>query len=776
MTKKRLFIDMDGTVARFHDEINYIERMFEKGFFSSLEPFENMVAGLKLFYKMHPDTELYAISAKIQSDFCIEEKSLWLDEHLFEIDQAHRIFTEMGKSKADYIPGGLTASDYLLDDYNHGLNLFLYGGGSVIKCHNNINQRGLGKYGGSAGRMWMGAMVHTSDKPEMIAAELSRHMGLEYQLETVLAAYPNICYLDETQAESETPFGYQKYLKKLSDGRFLGIEMHSGGPSYFGFIDPLNAIRALDGNEEFREYLLSTYDEQELSATALELRSVCSNTYQNADFRRYLRADRSQLAEDLLSARNAATHPIIGQVNYLNTNGSVGYSKLFFSHEELKSEISECREQGIPITEEWFIPQKTLSLHELMDFESLSERLFYDYGFGESSAANTASALLTPYRERTEDQMLDLTAAWHNHEIPGDLQTFLRLTDTEMQDYVSPSDQDLRSFSSDYVDLIHDGRISNLQPFHHTPGDSSESSILSYIGGALETDFSCFTADIDKKPVVVVCSPAITTDGFLDDYGQKRTWVQLRVCEMQKDPTLSSIQLYLEENSELEYSSSLIAVLPADTDPKDSVSYVEAFQQAFHSYLCSYSMEDLTSFRQQFADVKAMIHDTIKAIGASPQYIQKEQDWVTLYADNIACDAMHSILHMARKHHNGDYSLLTPSQKQDICKRLVNKAFQDLRKPLILEYADDAKDFERVSFIVRKGELLQAIRNMNEYWPLKDFEGSSYPSGRAHAIHLSHQQLRSGKGRLPLDSIIDRADCKAVDKDRTLDIKNQTRE
>lgn len=28
----RIFVDMDGTLARFHDEVGYLERMFEKGF------------------------------------------------------------------------------------------------------------------------------------------------------------------------------------------------------------------------------------------------------------------------------------------------------------------------------------------------------------------------------------------------------------------------------------------------------------------------------------------------------------------------------------------------------------------------------------------------------------------------------------------------------------------------------------------------------------------------------------------------------------------------
>ena len=32
MARKRLFIDMDGTLAKFHDEVNYLERMYEKIF------------------------------------------------------------------------------------------------------------------------------------------------------------------------------------------------------------------------------------------------------------------------------------------------------------------------------------------------------------------------------------------------------------------------------------------------------------------------------------------------------------------------------------------------------------------------------------------------------------------------------------------------------------------------------------------------------------------------------------------------------------------------
>lgn len=440
MTKKRLFVDMDGTLARFHDQINYIERMFEKDFFRTLAPFENMVAALRLLRQVKPELEIFTISATVQSTpfYCEEEKHLWLDQHLPEIDRNHRLYTEMGRSKAEYIPGMLSMSDYLLDDYNRGLNLFLFGGGSAIKCHNNINQRGLGLHGGSAGHLWAGAMVHTDDRPELIAAELCRHMGLDFPLETVLSAYPDILFIGREATARDIPSSCKQYIQQTEEGRYLAVDRTLDAPAFFGFTDPFNALRFLSGDPDFREYLLPTYTGSEVSATALELRSVCQNVYKDPDFQRYLRADRSQLATEVLSARCMASRPLVGQVHYLNTGGKADHSRLFFSHKEMQEELNECRDYGVPVTEEWFIPPSQVPLNELTDRFQLYERLRTDYGFSEEEARSAAQALLTPYEKRTREQMQELTAIWHTHTIPGDLQTFLRLSDAEMQDYVSP--------------------------------------------------------------------------------------------------------------------------------------------------------------------------------------------------------------------------------------------------------------------------------------------------------------------------------------------------
>lgn len=123
-TKSRLFIDLDGTVARFYDASpNYLEQMYEKGYFRNLQPYEEMTEGIKLFMEQHKDVEVFTLSAKVNGEppYCEAEKQEWLDEYLPEIDREHRLFTEIGHNKAEYIPNGISNTDVLYDDYNKNL-------------------------------------------------------------------------------------------------------------------------------------------------------------------------------------------------------------------------------------------------------------------------------------------------------------------------------------------------------------------------------------------------------------------------------------------------------------------------------------------------------------------------------------------------------------------------------------------------------------------------------------------------------------------------------
>lgn len=432
MEKQRLFVDMDGTLARFHDQANYLERMFEKDFFRNLEPFENMVEGIRLFTRQFPEVEVCILSAKVigEPPYCEMEKHAWMDEHLPEIPRERRYFTDMGRPKAEFIPGGITKSDFLLDDYNKGLNQWLFDGGSAIKCHNNINQMGLGSHGGQAGHLWVGPMAHTSDKPEMIAAELASHMGLSYDLNQVVSAYPEIS-LGESQ-------DHVKKLIPRGDGRdgyyAIDKELHfwgAGAPKQ----NPLNAIRYLDGKSDFDEVRLDTGGRR-FSVPIFQLRDICSNVYHTNDYQKLLKNHPWALAASVESAIENASLPIVGHVDYLSGVGVVRESRDFHRVEDMRNEIRECKEAGTPIDITWNISPLAQSL-SAMTREELEDKFFYEYDMSGEKAAYLAGALDKPSSERTEDETLDLTQFWHeaNPPVKESLYEFLRV---DPQEFLAP--------------------------------------------------------------------------------------------------------------------------------------------------------------------------------------------------------------------------------------------------------------------------------------------------------------------------------------------------
>ena len=171
--KPRLFVDMDGTLARFHDEVRYLERMWEEDFFTDLKPFQELVDGIRMFKQQNPDAEVFILSAAIEGEppYCKQQKHKWLDRYLPEIDREHRIFTEIGTPKAQYITGGISGTDILIDDYNKGLEEWQRSGGRAVKCINNINHKGL------HGKLWEGETIRNSDSPAAISAKLEELCG-----------------------------------------------------------------------------------------------------------------------------------------------------------------------------------------------------------------------------------------------------------------------------------------------------------------------------------------------------------------------------------------------------------------------------------------------------------------------------------------------------------------------------------------------------------------------------------------------------------------------
>ena len=186
-TKSRLFIDLDGTVARFYDASpNYLEQMYEKGYFRNLQPYEEMTEGIKLFMEQHKDVEVFTLSAKVNGEppYCEAEKQEWLDEYLPEIDREHRLFTEIGHNKGEYIPNGISNTDVLYDDYNKNLIDWENSGGVALKCHNNINMKGLGAYGGDK-VMWEGQVLKNDIEPQKIANSLYETVSAAQSMSSV---------------------------------------------------------------------------------------------------------------------------------------------------------------------------------------------------------------------------------------------------------------------------------------------------------------------------------------------------------------------------------------------------------------------------------------------------------------------------------------------------------------------------------------------------------------------------------------------------------------
>lgn len=134
---RRIFIDMDGTLAKWKNVIN-ADELYEQGYYLNLEPNSKLIEEIKsLIWK---GEDIYILSSFLDgSKYALDEKNKWLDKYLPELDNARRIFVKYGDNKSDYIKSGISNSDYLLDDYTKNLIDWKIAGGTGIKYLNGIN-------------------------------------------------------------------------------------------------------------------------------------------------------------------------------------------------------------------------------------------------------------------------------------------------------------------------------------------------------------------------------------------------------------------------------------------------------------------------------------------------------------------------------------------------------------------------------------------------------------------------------------------------------------
>lgn len=104
---------------------------------------------------------------------------MWMDKVLPEIPVERRIYTPITKGKSELLPLLNSADyrpdlDFLLDDFNQNLREWRRSGRSAIKCKNNLNMGGTGRYGGDVGNIWDGAVCSNQDSPICILTNLEQ--------------------------------------------------------------------------------------------------------------------------------------------------------------------------------------------------------------------------------------------------------------------------------------------------------------------------------------------------------------------------------------------------------------------------------------------------------------------------------------------------------------------------------------------------------------------------------------------------------------------------
>lgn len=142
----KLFIDLDGTVAKFNVR-NALERFDkEKGFFAKLDAY----VGIEVVNELAKNNNIYVISAS-PNEQADKDKMIWLEKYLPNISKDNITFCRLGQNKAKIIEDKYSIkidnNCLLLDDYTKNLNEWESFGGKGIKRLTTIadNSRKLWK-------------------------------------------------------------------------------------------------------------------------------------------------------------------------------------------------------------------------------------------------------------------------------------------------------------------------------------------------------------------------------------------------------------------------------------------------------------------------------------------------------------------------------------------------------------------------------------------------------------------------------------------------------
>ena len=142
----KIFLDMDGTLARFNVR-NALERFEnEKGFFANLLAYK----GIENINEMVKNGNIYIISAS-PNMYADMDKKIWLKKYIPNLKNENILLCRNGQNKAKFIENKLEIkidkTCFLLDDYTKNLIEWEQAGGTGIKrlTHCADNSRKLWK-------------------------------------------------------------------------------------------------------------------------------------------------------------------------------------------------------------------------------------------------------------------------------------------------------------------------------------------------------------------------------------------------------------------------------------------------------------------------------------------------------------------------------------------------------------------------------------------------------------------------------------------------------
>ena len=143
----KIFLDLDGTLARFNVR-NALERFDkEEGFFARLKAYKD----IEIVNELAKTNKLFIISAS-PNEQADKDKMFWIDKYLPNINVENITICRIGENKAKIIQDkyNITINEqcYLLDDYTKNLNEWENVGGIGIKRLTSVSDNSTKKWKG----------------------------------------------------------------------------------------------------------------------------------------------------------------------------------------------------------------------------------------------------------------------------------------------------------------------------------------------------------------------------------------------------------------------------------------------------------------------------------------------------------------------------------------------------------------------------------------------------------------------------------------------------